>query len=123
MSMASARLVPPGGKLQPLPLAQSLRGHLQRRQKSTSKSYDERAKAKLRERQFFESVLSTSTPKREAKSFLSRFKPDAPKEAANSTSPQEHHGRVNLGTLYSPYKAVEDTPVFSQHPQLGKPSI
>lgn len=123
MRMASARLVPPGGKLQPLPLAQSLRCQLQIRQKSTSKSYDERIKAKLRERQFFESVLSTSTTKREAKSFLSRFKQDTPKQAANSTSPQEHHGRVNLGTLYSPYKAVEDTPVFSQHPRPEELSV
>jgi amino-acid N-acetyltransferase len=126
MRMASARLVSPGGKLQPLPLAQNLRCHLQKRQKSTSKSHDERIKAKLRERQFFESVLSTSTTKREAKSFLSRFKQDAPKQptattTTTTTSPQEHHGRVNLGTLYSPYKAVEDTPVFSQHPQLEKP--
>jgi amino-acid N-acetyltransferase len=68
---------------------------------------------RLKDRHFFETVLGTSTTKREAKSFLSRFNKEV--EPAPDPPPT-----VNLGTLYSPYRAVENTPLFHQYPHSEK---
>ena len=75
-------------------------------------------------------MLNSSSSKREAKSYLSRFKPrprqpphrsplsgsDKTNEqhAAAATTPRYRHG-VNLGNLFRPTVAVEQSPVFSQH--------
>jgi amino-acid N-acetyltransferase len=84
-----------------------------------------RLRGKRIEREFFESVLRTTTTKREAKGFLSRFKSeDNPvakanlKEASDTQEdpqlkPQISGSRVNLGTLYSLNKAVQNSPVFT----------
>lgn len=123
--MGWPRLVSERGKLQLrlLPQRHSPVHIRARTVKTATQPNEQRLKASKRERQFFESVLSTSTTKREAKSFLSRFK-DKPVEERGlqletpkaNKALEELHGNVNLGTLYSPYKAVEDTPVFTQHP-------
>jgi amino-acid N-acetyltransferase len=71
------------------------------------------AREKLQQRQFLESVLATSTTKREAKSFLSRFQLQ-PADQKNPPPVVAKQPRVNLGTLYSStLKAVENSPVFS----------
>jgi amino-acid N-acetyltransferase len=75
----------------------------------------ERMRAKLAEREFFQSVLGASATKRDAKSFLSRFdhtqkKPGLKVESSLSNA------RVNLGALYRPNKAVANSPIFSFKP-------
>jgi amino-acid N-acetyltransferase len=79
-------------------------------------SRHDQVKEKLQQRQFLESVLATSTTKREAKSFLSRFQLQ-PVDQSNINAPSpavSKQPRVNLGTLYSStLKAVENSPVFS----------
>lgn len=71
----------------------------------------------------FLSVLNSSSTKREAKSYLSRFKPLRPLPGhrdPNERSGESHvstnkyrHG-VNLGNFYAPTRAVEQSPVFAQ---------
>ncbi|KAF2433540.1 N-acetylglutamate synthase [Tothia fuscella] len=92
---------------------------------------------KMAERDFFFSVLSTTTTKREAKSYISRFKapilnPDAkvmPKvqEAVSETVGKENYNTwclnksgVNLGGLYGATRATAESPVFTQQPLLNK---
>jgi len=95
----------------------------------------ERAKRKLKERDFFVSVLSSSATKRDAKAYLSKFqskpKPKPTKEksdisrrpssAVEARQHKEFEGRlvksgVNLGGLYTYPKAIEESPVFTQEP-------
>jgi amino-acid N-acetyltransferase len=60
-------------------------------------------------------VLSSTATKREAKSYLSRF--SLPKlEKSNQTKIRSNNGKVgvNLGTLYHPPRAVDQSPVFTQ---------
>jgi amino-acid N-acetyltransferase len=101
---------------------------------SSNPSRLDRLRGKRIEREFFESVLRTTTTKREAKGFLSRFNSDGKKDtkvqstvAANTPGLyQNDNARVNLGTLYSPYRAVENSPVFSHAPfpeRTPKPDI
>ncbi|KAJ5352869.1 hypothetical protein N7452_001843 [Penicillium brevicompactum] len=80
-----------------------------------------RAKEKLLDREFFLSLLSSASTKREAKSYLARLKaspanpsqdppPEAPKESASESLPLG----VNLGSFYGASRAVYDSPVFRQ---------
>lgn len=84
---------------------------------------------KVVDKDLFLSVLNSSSSKREAKSYVSRFKPrprpSSPKsprsdsdktneQHAAATTPRYRHG-VNLGNLFRPTVAVEQSPVFSQH--------
>ncbi|KAK8244639.1 mitochondrial amino-acid acetyltransferase [Phyllosticta capitalensis] len=84
------------------------------------------------EREFILSVLSTSATKRDARSFLARYDPQTRKKSAqkvakrfqeldqaSAAAAEEHNGwrlkqtGVNLGTLYKPSKAMQETPVFT----------
>ncbi len=92
----------------------------------------ERARRKLAEREFFLSVLSTSATKRDAKTYLSKFKPTKRPEsrrlraakASRDRSAEQHKeygwrlnkSGVNLGGLYTYPKAIEESPVFVQEP-------
>ena len=92
----------------------------------------ERARRKLAEREFFFSVLSSSATKRDAKTYLSKFKqakkpeprqPQAVESRANGTAEQYkefdwrlNKSGVNLGGLYTYPKAIENSPVFVQEP-------
>ncbi|KAH7053288.1 mitochondrial amino-acid acetyltransferase [Macrophomina phaseolina] len=88
------------------------------------------------EREFILSVLSTSATKRDARSYLARYQPQIRKrpvqripsrsEQAERTSKrevEEHNGwrlkqtGVNLGGLYTPSKAMLESPVFT-HQEL-----
>ncbi|KAJ5666454.1 uncharacterized protein N7477_008902 [Penicillium maclennaniae] len=81
-----------------------------------------RAKEKLLDKEFFLSLLSSATTKREAKQYLSRFKAspskpdletaeDSLKESKSESSPLG----VNLGSFYGASRAVYETPVFRQN--------
>jgi amino-acid N-acetyltransferase len=69
-------------------------------------------------------VLDSSATKREAKAYLQRFtppnsKPSISKEASeNPETSASLHG-VNLGTFYGGVRAVQDSPRFIQHPEMG----
>ncbi|KAJ5407850.1 hypothetical protein N7509_001733 [Penicillium cosmopolitanum] len=94
---------------------------------NTSPSNDRlghRAKEKLLDREFFLSLLSSASTKREAKSYLSRFKKNHPKSTAQPANEQEVakenpseslSSGVNLGSFYGASRAVYDSPVFRQN--------
>ncbi|MCJ1378326.1 Amino-acid acetyltransferase, mitochondrial [Xylographa soralifera] len=77
---------------------------------------------KYSERNFFLDVLSSTSGKREAKAYLSRFKPPSPQSNNRLTSEhkkiriieKDHISGVNLGGLFLPARAVDESPVFSQ---------
>ncbi|CAG7925015.1 unnamed protein product [Penicillium olsonii] len=80
-----------------------------------------RAKEKLLDREFFLSLLSSASTKREAKSYLARLKASPGKAARDSTSeapkesaPEPPPLGVNLGSFYGASRAVYDSPVFRQ---------
>lgn len=66
-------------------------------------------------------VLESTATKREAKAYLSRFSPQ-------KTAPQNKHQPlvrtrdvgVNLGNLYPPIRAVEESPIFSNDPNQSQ---
>lgn len=98
---------------------------------STSRSYDRlgrRAREKLLDREFFLSLLSSATTKREAKSYLARLKaqhpksPDAnkPEPEKSATAPTLPSG-VNLGSFYGASRSVYESPVFRQGPSPSAP--
>ncbi|KAF2091925.1 N-acetylglutamate synthase, partial [Saccharata proteae CBS 121410] len=83
------------------------------------------------ERDFILSVLSTSATKRDARSYLARYKPQSttprPKTRAESAishfAGKENHNNwrlkrtgVNLGNLYTPATAIKESPVFAHQP-------
>ena len=88
-------------------------------------------KDKLAQRDFFLDVLNVSATRRDAKQYLARFK--SPNEQKTRRSPstykdpqrnskgldcdQERLDRtgVNLGCLYTPTRAIADSPIFQQH--------
>ncbi|KAI9800848.1 MAG: hypothetical protein M1825_003631 [Sarcosagium campestre] len=83
----------------------------------------EHVRRKIADRDLFLSILSSSSTKREAKSYLSRFRPfDGLKESGigslnkSNAGLNDAHSGVNLGRLYVPTTAVDQSPVFSQHP-------
>ncbi|KAL8734435.1 MAG: hypothetical protein Q9181_003192 [Wetmoreana brouardii] len=67
--------------------------------------------------ELFLDVLGATATKREAKSYLSRFRSEKPKsfKARLPEARQEDVG-VNLGNLYLPVRAVDQSPVFTQGP-------
>ncbi|OQE38427.1 hypothetical protein PENCOP_c008G03287 [Penicillium coprophilum] len=80
-----------------------------------------RAKEKLLDREFFLSLLSSASTKREAKSYLARLKaspakssqeltPESLKDSISASLPSG----VNLGSFYGASRAVYDSPVFRQ---------
>lgn len=83
------------------------------------------------QRDFFFNVLNANATRRDAKQYLDRFKePKKDKPAKPSTVIQDErnarHRRdqdrldrlgVNLGGLYTPARAIADTPQFTQHEQ------
>ncbi|KAI9799523.1 MAG: Amino-acid acetyltransferase, mitochondrial [Piccolia ochrophora] len=98
----------------------------------------EHAQEKTADRDFFLSVLNSTSTKREARSYLSRFTPSrkaplAPKKDPKSPSdaptpdppPQTNDALarlgINLGGFYAA-KAVDQSPVFSQQPLPAKVS-
>ncbi|PKX98954.1 acetyl-CoA:L-glutamate N-acetyltransferase [Aspergillus novofumigatus IBT 16806] len=91
---------------------------------STSRSYDRlgrRAKEKLLDREFFLSLLSSASTKREAKSYLARLKAQHPKSSdQNKPEPVEPTATptlpsgVNLGSFYGASRSVYESPVFRQ---------
>ncbi|KAI9888081.1 MAG: Amino-acid acetyltransferase, mitochondrial [Watsoniomyces obsoletus] len=83
---------------------------------------------KVVDKDLFLTVLNSSSTKREAKSYISRFKPsklvpeNSPNKGSRSAGPKTvenpikiRHG-VNLGNFYGSARAVEDSPVFTQGP-------
>lgn len=93
------------------------------------------------EREFILSVLSTSATKRDARQYLARYQPQIRKkpvqripkrsEQAQKTSArevEEHNGwrlkqtGVNLGSLYTPSKAMLESPVFT-HQELPEDTV
>lgn len=71
--------------------------------------------------EFFLSLLSSASTKREARSYLARFKETPPKPAQKPTEPAEKpsagspQSSVNLGSFPGTSRAVYDSPVFRQH--------
>ncbi|KAF2673379.1 N-acetylglutamate synthase [Microthyrium microscopicum] len=139
--MASARLVSKGGRLQQ-PVCNTRNNLLsvngsQRRYKADAvaeratptnhvppSNQNQRMRAKMVEREFFESVLGASATKRDAKTFLSRFtaKPSKEKPASAATEERGFHAKINLGNLYTPTKAIANSPVFTQQPSEDFPN-
>lgn len=71
--------------------------------------------------EFFLSLLSSASTKREAQSYLARFKANPSKsnhkpttESPEQSSPASLPSGVNLGSFYGASRAVYDTPVFRQ---------
>ncbi|GFF47414.1 acetylglutamate synthase [Aspergillus lentulus] len=98
---------------------------------SSSRSYDRlgrRAKEKLLDREFFLSLLSSASTKREAKSYLARLKaqhpkssdPNKPEPEKLATTPTLPSG-VNLGSFYGASRSVYESPVFRQGPSPTAP--
>ncbi|KAK5149173.1 hypothetical protein LTR04_007382 [Oleoguttula sp. CCFEE 6159] len=103
-----------------------------RSEKASSKSRPGKPQEKLIERDFFLSVLSASATKRDAKTYLSRFKPPTTpqptvlpdvEKAVSKIAGKDNYDAwrlnktgVNLGSLYTPAKAIEESPVFAQQP-------
>ncbi|RJE27018.1 hypothetical protein PHISCL_00603 [Aspergillus sclerotialis] len=91
---------------------------------STSASYDRlgrSAKDKLVDKDFFLSLLNSASTKREAKSYLARFKDKPTKtnqtpkaEPSNNATTQSLPSGVNLGSFYGASRSVYDSPVFRQ---------
>ncbi|KAI9774610.1 MAG: Amino-acid acetyltransferase, mitochondrial [Geoglossum simile] len=92
-----------------------------------------KAKEKFLDRDFFLSVLNSTSTKREAKSYLQRFRPllEAPLAQEPATDSSARSGQtdqtcqdpvagnwygVNLGSFHVPVKAVKESPVFVQQP-------
>ncbi|OOQ86001.1 Amino-acid acetyltransferase, mitochondrial [Penicillium brasilianum] len=93
---------------------------------NSSRNYDRlgrRAKEKMLDKEFFLSLLSSASTKREAKSYLSRFKPNhangnpkpTPEPPKESVQEESLPSGVNLGSFYGASRAVYDTPVFRQN--------
>lgn len=94
------------------------------------------AKERHDERKFILDFLKTSPSKRTTNAYLSRFalskKAEGPERSdpdrsTNHTISQEDIDRwqtartgVNLGNLYVPIKAIEENPIFAQHPLSDK---
>ncbi|TID23691.1 Protein kinase [Venturia nashicola] len=92
---------------------------------SSSRPGNNRDREKLAEREFFLSVLGTTATKRDAKSYLSRFKRSSSdpqpvstpkvKEAVSQSAGEEKQSGVNLGNLYAS-RAIGESPVFAHQP-------
>ncbi|KAB2580635.1 protein of unknown function DUF619 [Lasiodiplodia theobromae] len=94
------------------------------------------------EREFILSVLSTTATKRDARNYLARYQPQTRKKQAQRTAQkygqqlerqtaaavEKNNGwrlkqtGVNLGNLYAPTKAMQESPVFT-HQELPEETI
>ncbi|KAL1648376.1 Amino-acid acetyltransferase, mitochondrial [Diplodia intermedia] len=94
------------------------------------------------EREFILSVLSTTATKRDARNYLARYQPQTRKKQAHRTAKkyeqhleretaaavEKHNGwrlkqtGVNLGSLYAPTRAMQESPVFI-HQELPEEAI
>ncbi|KAL1862095.1 Amino-acid acetyltransferase, mitochondrial [Paecilomyces lecythidis] len=78
------------------------------------------SREKLADREFFLSLLGSASTKREAKSYLSRFKPGTSKgkipkkERQDGQTAEAAKPGVNLGSFYGASRSVYDSPVFRQ---------
>ncbi|KAJ6172078.1 hypothetical protein N7470_001145 [Penicillium chermesinum] len=86
---------------------------------SCNKEIGRRAKEKQLDREFFLSLLSSASTKREAKQYLSRFKNATKSASATEGSPKGSSSLpsptgVNLGSFYGASRAVSESPVFRQ---------
>ncbi|KAL8805708.1 MAG: hypothetical protein Q9200_005318 [Gallowayella weberi] len=72
-------------------------------------------------KELFLDVLGSTATKREAKSYLSRFGSEKPKQPKSclQEAPKDNVG-VNLGNLYLPLRAVDQSPVFEQGPSKAR---
>ncbi|KAL8803709.1 MAG: hypothetical protein Q9182_003041 [Xanthomendoza sp. 2 TL-2023] len=72
-------------------------------------------------KELFLHVLGSTATKREAKSYLSRFGPEKPKQPKSwlQEAMKDNVG-VNLGNLYLPLRAVDQSPVFDQGPSKAR---
>ncbi|MCJ1478551.1 Amino-acid acetyltransferase, mitochondrial [Lambiella insularis] len=88
----------------------------------TWRAHGGRTQEKHADRDLFFDVLSSTSSKREAKSYLSRFKtPNVPlqkklvdRKVDNKEIQRGQINGVNLGCLFLPARAVDSSPVFSQ---------
>jgi len=80
------------------------------------------------QRELFMNVLNANATRRDAKQYLARFKPPKAKQSAKPAPAQEERNArfrrdqdrldrigVNLGGLYSPARAIANSPQFTQH--------
>ncbi|KAL8769731.1 MAG: hypothetical protein Q9209_004347 [Squamulea sp. 1 TL-2023] len=71
--------------------------------------------------ELFLDVLGATATKREAKTYLSRFRSDKSKESHLTVKETQKDGiGVNLGNLYVPVRAVDQSPVFEQGPSKAQ---
>ncbi|KAL8949063.1 MAG: hypothetical protein Q9222_004804 [Ikaeria aurantiellina] len=71
--------------------------------------------------ELFLDVLGSTATKREAKSYLSRFRSERSKDTAlRPRDARKDNVGVNLGNLYLPARAVDESPVFLQGPSKPK---
>ncbi|KAL8717886.1 MAG: hypothetical protein Q9225_004925 [Loekoesia sp. 1 TL-2023] len=73
-------------------------------------------------KELFLDVLGSTATKREAKSYLSRFRSEKPK--TYQLTPQDARNPdvgVNLGNLYVPVRAIDQSPVFVQGQSKAQP--
>ncbi|KAL1959762.1 hypothetical protein VTO42DRAFT_1348 [Malbranchea cinnamomea] len=84
-----------------------------------------KARQKLEDREFFLSLLSSASTKRDARAYLSRFKTKTPPAAPPQNPPEQtrvsndesdlvQKTGVNLGNIFGPARAVGESPVFRQ---------
>ncbi|GAD93889.1 acetylglutamate synthase [Paecilomyces variotii No. 5] len=84
------------------------------------------SREKLADREFFLSLLGSASTKREAKSYLSRFKPGTSKgkipqkESQDGQAAEAAKPDVNLGSFYGASRSVYDSPVFRQEDTPAK---
>ncbi|KAL2012546.1 hypothetical protein VTN00DRAFT_71 [Thermoascus crustaceus] len=105
--------------------------HSQAQQSRSSSNVDgynhhlgQRAREKLADREFFLSLLSSASTKREAKSYLSRFRSEPVKTQPKRENEKEKEpdlaaivtakSGVNLGAFYGASRTVYESPVFRQ---------
>lgn len=81
---------------------------------------------KLANKEFFTSLLSSATTKRDAKAFITRLKSPRKTVAVPKNSqqpaPTKNDPAVNVGNLFARNRAVEESPVFTQfEDELSQP--
>ncbi|KAL8751937.1 MAG: hypothetical protein Q9199_006084 [Rusavskia elegans] len=72
-------------------------------------------------KELFLDVLGATATKREAKTYLSRFRSEKPEKAQPVPSEERKDDvGVNLGNLYVPIRAVDQSPIFEQGPRKAQ---
>ncbi|KAL8735211.1 MAG: hypothetical protein Q9166_001087 [cf. Caloplaca sp. 2 TL-2023] len=80
-----------------------------------------RKRDQLVSKELFLDVLGSTATKREAKTYLSRFRPEGPKNVKpTSQGLRGDDVGVNLGNLYLPVRAIDQNPVFEQGPSKAQ---